>query len=326
MADPETPLDRLVAAILASAKYRYVCEGLIRRLGARELAKRRSFKEAVQATRSVLHQVAGAYMEQRIDYRAALGDLQVAAVGGVRSDGPHPRPLSIKDGWRGEQDDRSDTASPPLLMGAQDSVSDFVPPLHPSLMERGSGGEVLREACTRLMRLHASTRERLCILDQFYATILADLAPIRSVLDVACGLNPLAIPWMPLTGEAEYFACDIYADLVGFLNEFLAFTRLRGGAQVVDVTRNCPTERVQVAFLLKSLPCLEQIDPTVGARLLERLNAEHILVSFPVHSLGGRQKGMAAHYEVRFQELVSHRAWTVTRFQFATELVFRVSK
>jgi 16S rRNA (guanine(1405)-N(7))-methyltransferase len=269
MADPESPLDRVVGAIRGSAKYRHVCEELIRNLGARELAKGRSFKEAVRATRTALHQAAGAYIDQGPNYRAALNELQVAAA---------------------------------------------------------EGGEGWREACARQMRFHASTRERLRILDQFYATILADHAPIRSVLDVACGLNPLAIPWMRLADEVEYYACDIYADLVGFLNEFVALARLKGGAEIADVTQDCPTRHAEVAFLLKSLPCLEQIDPTIGLRLLDTLNADHILVSFPVHSLGGKQKGMVPHYDARFQELVSQRPWKVTRFQFATELVFRVSK
>jgi 16S rRNA (guanine(1405)-N(7))-methyltransferase len=267
MAEAGNPLDRLVSAIHASAKYRHVCEELIRSLGAREMAKRRSFKEAVQATRSALHQVAGAYMDQGIHYPAALGELRTA-----------------------------------------------------------SEGENWREAGARLMRLHASTRERLRILDEFYATILADLAPIRSVLDIACGLNPLAIPWMPLADEAEYRAYDIYEDLIDFLNEFLVLSGTKGGAHVADVTQACPTQHAEVALLLKSLPCLEQIDPSVGLRLLDTLNADHILVSFPVHSLGGKQKGMAANYDARFQELVSQRPWTVARFQFATELVFRVSK
>ena len=51
------------------------------------------------------------------------------------------------------------------------------------------------------MGYHSSTRERLPILEQFYARALADIPPARVVLDLACGLNPLALAWMPL-GEA----------------------------------------------------------------------------------------------------------------------------
>src|SRR5436305_2005994 len=44
--------------------------------------------------------------------------------------------------------------------------------------------EQIRQACTRIMRHHASTRERVPVLEEFYTTILANLPPIRSVLDI----------------------------------------------------------------------------------------------------------------------------------------------
>jgi 16S rRNA (guanine(1405)-N(7))-methyltransferase len=188
------------------------------------------------------------------------------------------------------------------------------------------GGDELRRVCRQIMSCHASSRERLPILDEFYAVTLGHLPPIRSVLDVGCGLNPLALPWMPLAEGAEYHACDVYEDLVGFVNAFLRLAGVRGGAEVCDVVERCPRQEVEVALVLKTVPCLEQIDRTAGQRLLECLNARQILVSFPVHSLGGAHKGMVANYEARFRELVAGRSWAVTRFEFATELAFLVDK
>src|SRR5579863_4701210 len=49
------------------------------------------------------------------------------------------------------------------------------------------GEEGIRQACIQMMGYHASTRERLPILERFYTTLLAGLPPIKSVLDVACG-------------------------------------------------------------------------------------------------------------------------------------------
>ena len=61
-----------------------------------------------------------------------------------------------------------------------------------------AGDEPFRAACRAVMARHTSTRERLPILDTFYATTLAGLPSPGRVLDVACGLNPLAWPWLPL--------------------------------------------------------------------------------------------------------------------------------
>jgi 16S rRNA (guanine(1405)-N(7))-methyltransferase len=184
----------------------------------------------------------------------------------------------------------------------------------------------LRRACVRVMRHHSSTKERLPVLDAFYATALAGLPPIRTVLDVACGLNPLAIPWMGLAADAEYYACDVYRDMVDFLNEFLALIGVDGRAEVCDLSHACPTRKVDLALALKTIPCLEQVDKSAGRRLLGTLDASHLLVSFPARSLGGRDKGMPVNYESHFRELAAGKNWTVRRFEFATELAFLVSK
>jgi len=185
---------------------------------------------------------------------------------------------------------------------------------------------VLLDTCRKIMEFHSSTRERLPILDQFYSKTLSSLPPIRSILDVACGLNPLAIPWMPLAPQASYYACDIYEDMIAFLSGFFTLLPISGRAEVCNVISAPPGDRVDLALVLKTIPCLEQVDKTAGVRLLDALNASRILVSFPVHSLGGRDKQMAANYEARFRELMAHRPWEVQRFQFATELAFLITK
>src|SRR5450755_4380407 len=141
----------------------------------------------------------------------------------------------------------------------------------------------LQRTCRNIMAHHASTRERLPILDQFYSTILSDIAPIHSVLDIACGLNPLAIPWLPLTKDATYYACDIYTPLVDFLNRYLQLLPMRGHIQNRDVIQSCPTQEVDVAFVLKTIPCLEQVDKHAGYHLLRTINAHYLVVSFPIH-------------------------------------------
>lgn len=184
----------------------------------------------------------------------------------------------------------------------------------------------LRGLCRSIMQEHTSTRERLPILDAFFTECLASVAPVRSILDLACGLNPLALPWIPLAPGAGYYACDIYQDMVGFINHFLGYVHQPGKAELCDLTQDVPPRRAQVALLLKTLPCLEQIDKNIGLRLLESVQAEYILVSFPVSSLGGRGKGMRQNYETHFHQLVAGRGWPVQAFEFATELAFLVHK
>jgi 16S rRNA (guanine(1405)-N(7))-methyltransferase len=125
----------------------------------------------------------------------------------------------------------------------------------------------------------------------------------------------------------KYFAVDIYSDMIVFINQFMKLTGISGSATVGDVISQCPTQPVDIAFLLKTIPCLEQVDKTAGIQLLTQLNAGYILVSFPIHSLGGRRdKGMLENYSRRFQEQTAGNDWSITKFEFSSELVFVVKK
>lgn len=185
--------------------------------------------------------------------------------------------------------------------------------------------EVLRVS-THVMKAHTSTRERLPVLGDFYTSIFESLPPIHIVLDVACGLNPIALPWMPLADEFKYHAYDADGGLIRFVKGFLKVAGARGDAQVLDATNELPKQSADIALVLKVLPCLDQLDPSAGPRLLEGLDAHYLLVSFPLRSLSGRSKGMVRMYDARFSELVAGKNWGVRRFEFATELTFLIMK
>ncbi len=186
-----------------------------------------------------------------------------------------------------------------------------------------------RATCRSIMRQHSSTRERLPILDEFYSTIFADLPPIHSVMDIASGFNPLARAWMPLTAHASYTAYDIYGDMMAFLQNGmrLMVDEADAPAQIAiqqDVIGRPPTERVQLALILKTLPVLEMVDKTAVTRLLDTLQADYLLISFPTRSLGGRGKGMEQNYERLFAGWAAGRGWNSQRYLFDGELAFLV--
>lgn len=78
----DTPLGRLVDAVLASSKYRSVCKNLVRSIGFRELTKQRNLKAAIKATKNTLHQVGGAYLDRGAPYAVWLDELREASRSG----------------------------------------------------------------------------------------------------------------------------------------------------------------------------------------------------------------------------------------------------
>lgn len=183
-----------------------------------------------------------------------------------------------------------------------------------------------RAFCFRLMQEHASTRERLPILSDFYHALLDDIQPVNSILDLACGFNPLALGWMPIDPTAAYTACDIFQDMTDFLQAFFDHFQKNGKAGLCNLLTRIPQEKAQVALLLKTLPCLEQAEKDSARRILTGIDARSLIVSFPVRSIGGKEKGMLAHYASQFESLLSDLGWDYKKFLFESELAYRVER
>jgi 16S rRNA (guanine(1405)-N(7))-methyltransferase len=187
-------------------------------------------------------------------------------------------------------------------------------------------GSDLKDFCLAIMKCQSSTDERLPILNDFYSTIFKEIQPIHSILDLACGLNPLALPWMPVSKGCNYQAFDVLPPLIGFLNNFLQHVRQKGQASILDLSAEMPNQPADVALLLKTLPTLDQIDKQRARYLLDHCQARHLVVSYPVHSLGGKSKGMIQNYEAHFHTLTCLWEGSIQRFDFITELVFLLTR
>jgi 16S rRNA (guanine(1405)-N(7))-methyltransferase len=270
MTDRSQELEQLVAEVLQSAKYREVGEQIIRHIGARELQARRNLREAVKATKNKLHQIGGAYLDQRMPYARWLEEIAAAAQSG--------------------DPDR------------------------------------LKAACQTAMRQHASTRERQPLLEQFYAELWQIVPRSERVLDLACGLHPLGLPWMGLPNGVHYYACDIYADMMAFIDTSLGLMGAQASGFVCDLVTEPPQQQVDLVFALKLLPVLEQRDKAAGLNLLRALQARTLVVSYPSASLGGRNRQMGSNYERHFRSLVAEEGWQIERLSFTNELVFVVTK
>ncbi len=187
-------------------------------------------------------------------------------------------------------------------------------------------GKIVRAACRDLMHTHLSTRERLPILDSFYEEIFAVTGPPRRLLDIACGLNPLAFPWMGLPAPGtDFIAYDIHEPRVDFLNHYFVLQGLPPLAYVRDVAVHAPVESGDVALFLKEMPRFERNYPGRGRALLEAIDTRWLVVSFPTISThGGRN--LTNRYRDFFHQLIDGTGWAVTELLFETELVFCADK
>ncbi|HUT60815.1 MAG TPA: 16S rRNA methyltransferase [Phycisphaerae bacterium] len=184
----------------------------------------------------------------------------------------------------------------------------------------------LKGACRKILGMHASTRERMAMLETFYAEVLAITGPPGRVLDLGCGLHPFALPWMGLPPAAAYTAWDVDGRAVALANRLLAMLARPGAACCKDVLVDPPEEQVDVVFLLKMIPCLEQQQPGCSAELIRRLKADFVVASFPVRSIGGRWKNMAAHYRGVMDRMLAELPCDASLLECAQELVYVMDK
>jgi 16S rRNA (guanine(1405)-N(7))-methyltransferase len=186
--------------------------------------------------------------------------------------------------------------------------------------------EALKTFALQAMPLHASTAERLPFIADFYRVSLQKLGPIRSVLDLGCGLNPLSIPFLPLAEGFTYEATDVLLPLLDFLNAYFGKISVQGKASVLDLSSQIPQQEVDLVIMLKLIPLLDQIDKGITPKLLQGLKAKALLISFPLKSLGGRGKGMQATYQKRFEALTTGLDAKIDEYLFPNELVYLIRK
>jgi 16S rRNA (guanine(1405)-N(7))-methyltransferase len=184
-----------------------------------------------------------------------------------------------------------------------------------------------KECVRPVLEAAPSAKERLPILDRFYRDIFAVTGTPGTVVEHACGLNPLAMFWAPVSEECEWRVYDIDLRLVGFLNSAANLLGLEGRLKAAaGDALSGNYGYADVVLMLKLLPVLERQRKGAALDAMRRAECRHLVVSFPVASLSGRAKGMPENYTELFGSWVRNEPWKHARLLFETELVFVVEK
>lgn len=181
----------------------------------------------------------------------------------------------------------------------------------------------IQRVCRDLLAQHDSTAERLPILDRFYADIFAITGPPTTLLDLACALNPLTLPWMPAPRPTTFHAYDIHEPRVAFLNAFFELNGLPATAHLLDLALHAPPHVGDVALFLKEIPRFDKHYGGLSRNLLTATRTRWWVLSFPAVSLhGGRS--LVKHYRAYFERLISGLPWIYHELAYDSELVFVV--
>ncbi len=183
----------------------------------------------------------------------------------------------------------------------------------------------IQNCCSGIMASHASTRERLQILGEFYYHLFDTYGKPARLLDLACGLNPLSWRWMGLPAGTCYRAYDIHSPRVAFLNEYFRLEGIAAEAILRDILVAPPAEEADAAFLFKEAHRFEEREAGCNRALWCALKVRLLYISLPPFSLTGRHDLTAKNRKL-VAESVAGEDWRVSEMNFSNEQVFVVEK
>lgn len=198
--------------------------------------------------------------------------------------------------------------------------------IHGIFLEKDANGKVLHlleeDRYDEILKLHMSTLERLAFYSEFYEKIFTVTGLPTTILDLACGYNPFALKYMNLGENFKYYAYDINEDTNELINLFFKKNNYNGVSKTIDLAVNIPLDVVDIAFILKFLPLVEQQNKKFSRKLLLSLSAKYIVVSFPTKTVSGKSVGMLNNYRDIFGSIIADDFVLVSELIFVNEMVF----
>ena len=185
--------------------------------------------------------------------------------------------------------------------------------------------ESLKAYCLEIMSRHASTKERLPHLDQFFATIHDTVGAPNSILDLACALDPLCLPWMNLQPDVSFKAHEINGARISFLQAFFQIAYPEAQAFQQDILLNPPPEHAECAFFFKEAHRLEKRQPGATRILIENTDVHTFILSLPAMDLKGHHSLEATHRHL-VEKTLKGTNWQYDVRQVGNELLFFIRK
>ena len=176
-----------------------------------------------------------------------------------------------------------------------------------------------------VMQKHASTRERLPNIEAFCQCLRGHINSPDRILDLACALDPLLLPWLDFPDETEFLAYDIHQPRLDFLNAFFARAYPSAHAIQQDILVNPPSQPADCAFFFKEAHRFEKRSPGCNRSFFQALPVKLIIVSLPAEDLRGHHSLIAYHTQL-IKEAVADLPWELEQTQVGNELIFFIHK
>lgn len=139
---------------------------------------------------------------------------------------------------------------------------------------------------SEVLKSHSSTIERLSFYPKL-KKIIAKTKP-KSILDLGCGVNPLALA----TKKIRYYASDIKEDELLIIKKFFKEKNINGETFVYDLRKISPgLPTTDLCLIFKVIDILSDSTKErniLAEKIISLVPAKHIIISFATKKISGR--------------------------------------
>jgi len=174
---------------------------------------------------------------------------------------------------------------------------------------------------TKLLETHSSTAERL----EFYPILKEKLNKIgvRSILDLGCGLNPIALA----SPQIKYFASDIQEDELTLIDKFFKKHNIKGKVFVYDlrkISNDLPEADICILFKILDLLDNKKKRGKLTEKILKKVPCKKILVSFSTRKLSGKPMNYPKRFW--FENVLEKLKFDYKKFESKNEVFYLIEK
>ena len=142
---------------------------------------------------------------------------------------------------------------------------------------------------------------------------------IKSILDLASGLNPLVLA----SPNIEYYAFDIKESEIFLINKFFKKNKIKGKAIIKDIRKLKDFPKVELCILFKILDILEN-SYELAKKFLEKINCKYFLISFSTITLSGKKMNSPRRFWL--EKILNQMNYSFKTFSSKNEIFYLVEK
>jgi 2-polyprenyl-3-methyl-5-hydroxy-6-metoxy-1,4-benzoquinol methylase len=168
-----------------------------------------------------------------------------------------------------------------------------------------------------ILKTHLSTLERM----GFYKDIneIIKKLNIKSILDIACGLNPIALA----NKDIEYDCFDINKDEINLIKKYFKINNIKGNVTCEDaLNKDYSNKKYDLCIIMKFLDFIENGNK-VTKYLLYKIDARYFLISFATKSISGKSR---TRRRIWFERILDKENLYYELKEFDNEIFYIVKK